>query len=113
MREHMEINRVHWDELVPIHAGSDMYRVELFRAGGVALQSIELEELGDVSGKSLLHLQCHFGLDSLSRALAGCAARTSAVSLSKRVRRSSGRPASGTNPGPATVCSSSSLRAHQ
>ncbi|CAN5641072.1 class I SAM-dependent methyltransferase [soil metagenome] len=71
MREHMEINRVRWDELVPIHARSDMYRVELFRSGGVALQSIELEELGDVSGKSLLHLQCHFGLDSLSWARLG------------------------------------------
>lgn len=71
MREHMEINRVRWDELVPIHAGSDMYRVELFRGGGIALHSIEQEELGDVSGKTFLHLQCHFGLDSLSWARLG------------------------------------------
>lgn len=71
MRDRMEINRVRWDELVPIHAGSDMYRVGLFKSGGVALQSIELEELGDVPGKSFLHLQCHFGLDSLSWARLG------------------------------------------
>lgn len=72
MRESMEINRVRWDELVPIHARSSMYGVERLRAGQTTLNFIELEELGDdVSGKSLLHLQCHFGLDTLSWAREG------------------------------------------
>lgn len=66
MRESMELNRVRWDELVPIHARSTMYGVDRLKAGGITLNQIELDELGDVSGQSLLHLQCHFGLDTLS-----------------------------------------------
>ncbi len=38
----------------------------LIVAGNYSLNSLELEDLSDVSGKSLLHLQCHFGMDSLS-----------------------------------------------
>ena len=70
----MDLNRVRWDELVPIHARSDMYGVDTLKAGGIALDQIELDELGDVSGKSLLHLQCHFGLDTLSWARLGAMA---------------------------------------
>jgi len=60
-----------WNELTPIHARSAFYDVEGFKKGRCTLKSIELEELGDVSGKSLLHLQCHFGLDTLSWARLG------------------------------------------
>ena len=60
-----------WDERVPIHVGSDFYDVDGFRAGGSTLRPFELEEVGDVAGKRLAHLQCHFGLDSLSWARAG------------------------------------------
>lgn len=81
MRESMDVNRVRWDELVPIHAGSEMYRVEPFKSGGVALHSLEQDELGDVAGKSFLHLQCHFGLDSLSWARLG--AQVTAVDYSE------------------------------
>ncbi|MBI2724181.1 MAG: methyltransferase domain-containing protein [Chloroflexi bacterium] len=59
-------NRRHWDEVVPIHASSDFYRVREFRAGEDKLKPVEIEELGDVRGKTLLHLQCHFGVDTLS-----------------------------------------------
>ncbi|OGO51532.1 MAG: hypothetical protein A2148_01245 [Chloroflexi bacterium RBG_16_68_14] len=64
--EHLEANRRHWDEVVPIHAASDFYDVASFKAGETKLKRVELEELGDVRGKTLLHLQCHFGLDTLS-----------------------------------------------
>ena len=59
-------NRENWDERVPHRtmAGS-MYDLAGFTAGGSTLTSIQVQELGDVSGKSLLHLQCHFGLDTL------------------------------------------------
>ena len=50
---------------------SEFYDVDGFRAGGSTLRPFELEEVGDVAGKRLAHLQCHFGLDSLSWARAG------------------------------------------
>jgi len=69
--EHRELNRRWWDERVPIHTASDFYDVEAFRSGGGTLRPFELEEVGDVAGKRLVHLQCHFGLDTLSWARLG------------------------------------------
>jgi SAM-dependent methyltransferase len=71
MDGYLEGNRDHWDEMAPHHERSEFYDVDGFKAGGYSLKSIELEELGDVSGKSLLHLQCHFGMDTLSWARLG------------------------------------------
>jgi SAM-dependent methyltransferase len=67
----LELNRSWWDERVPIHVGSAFYDVDGFRAGGSTLRPFEREEVGDVTGKRLAHLQCHFGLDTLSWARAG------------------------------------------
>src|SRR5262245_13971921 len=64
-------NRDRWDELTPIHARSGYYDLDGFKAGRSSLRSIEREELTDVGGKSLLHLQCHFGQDTLSWARLG------------------------------------------
>ncbi len=66
-----ETNRANWDERVPIHTGGDFYDVESFKAGQERLRPFELEEVGDVSGRDLLHLQCHFGIDTLSWARHG------------------------------------------
>lgn len=52
--------------LAPLHEKSTFYDVDGFRKGKSSLKHIELEEMDDVSGKTLLHLQCHFGLDTLS-----------------------------------------------
>jgi len=71
MNEYLEANQRHWDEVVPIHVASEMYDVASFKAGKSKLKPIEREELGDVRGKTLLHLQCHFGLDTLSWAREG------------------------------------------
>ncbi len=60
-----------WDERVPIHVGSAFYDLEGFVAGASSLLPFELAELDDVSGKSLLHLQCHIGKDGLSWARRG------------------------------------------
>lgn len=69
----MDANRRHWDEITPVHAASDFYAGHLaeLRAGRSRLHGIELAEVGSVGGKSLLHLQCHFGLDTLSWAREG------------------------------------------
>jgi len=71
MEKYYNVNKRRWNELVDIHAKSDEYDLDGFIAGKNSLHSIELEALGDVSGKSLLHLQCHFGLDTLSWARLG------------------------------------------
>ena len=59
------LNLRRWDEVAAIHPGTRFYGVDRFKAGENALLPLELAEVGDVAGKSLLHLQCHFGLDSL------------------------------------------------
>ncbi len=71
MEDYLRANRDNWDELVAIHEKSKYYDLDGFKSGKSSLKSIELEELGNVSGKSLLHLQCHFGLDTLSWARLG------------------------------------------
>ncbi|MEX1253728.1 MAG: class I SAM-dependent methyltransferase [Dehalococcoidia bacterium] len=71
MNEYFDANRRHWDEVVPIHAASDEYDVASFKAGKSKLKPIELAELPDVRGKTMLHMQCHFGLDTLSWAREG------------------------------------------
>jgi SAM-dependent methyltransferase len=58
-------NRAHWDELVGIHLGPRGYDLSDLRAGHGRLTAIEEKEMPPVAGKRLLHLQCHFGADSL------------------------------------------------
>jgi len=72
MDEYLRNNRELWNEITPIHAQSKFYDVEGFKKGSSSmLYPVEFEEMGDVSGKSLLHLQCHFGMDTLSWARLG------------------------------------------
>ena len=71
MDEFSEVNQKIWDKWTPAHGKSAFYDVDAFRAGKDRLNSIELSELGDVTGKSLLHLQCHMGQDSLGWARRG------------------------------------------
>lgn len=64
MNKHVAVNQAHWNAVVPAHARAASYDVEGFRAGKCTLRPIEIEEVGEVSGRSLLHLQCHFGLEA-------------------------------------------------
>jgi 2-polyprenyl-3-methyl-5-hydroxy-6-metoxy-1,4-benzoquinol methylase len=64
-------NRDLWNSRVSDHLTSGFYSVGDFRNGKNPLMRVELEQLGDVSGKSLLHLQCHFGMDTLAWARLG------------------------------------------
>jgi SAM-dependent methyltransferase len=77
-----DVNRRVWDERTALHERSAFYGLEAFRAGGSTLRPVEVEELGDVAGRSLLHLQCHFGLDTLSWARRG--AHVTGVDFSER-----------------------------
>lgn len=60
-----------WDARVPVHAASAFYDLAGFRAGALSLKAPERALVGEVRGKRLLHLMCHFGLDTLSWARLG------------------------------------------
>ena len=77
------INRALWDERAELHGTSprdQLYDVAAFLAGADTLGQPELSLAGDVAGKDLLHLQCHFGMDTLNWARRG--ARVTGVDFS-------------------------------
>ncbi|CAF0869585.1 unnamed protein product [Adineta ricciae] len=65
------VNKRLWNAKVDYHVKSPMYDVPGFLDGADSLNSIELDLLGDIQGKRIIHLQCHFGLDTLSLARRG------------------------------------------
>jgi SAM-dependent methyltransferase len=71
MNEYLLANQALWEEWTSIHERSDFYDVEGWKADRRTLRRFVLDEVGDVAGKDLLHLQCHFGLDTLSWARLG------------------------------------------
>ena len=77
-----EANRRLWDAWTDLHERSEFYDLDGFRKGGIRLRDYEIEEIGPVDGKSLLHMQCHFGIDSLSWARLG--ARVTGADFSPR-----------------------------
>ena len=79
---YLEINKASWNNKTDAHLASDFYDVEGFLKGNSSLNSIELELLGNVEGKKILHLQCHFGQDTLSLARMG--AEVTGVDLSDK-----------------------------
>ncbi|GAB3290680.1 class I SAM-dependent methyltransferase [Hymenobacter tenuis] len=71
--DYLDLNRTLWNAKTEYHLNSAFYDVASFRAGRSSLNPIELALLGDVRGQRILHLQCHFGQDSLSLARLGAA----------------------------------------
>jgi SAM-dependent methyltransferase len=69
--ELLAVNRANWDERTSIHLSSRFYDVDGWLGDARGPRAREVEALGDVSGLRLLHLQCHFGLDTLAWARAG------------------------------------------
>lgn len=76
-----ELNSAFWDERVAVHVGSEFYAVDRFLEGWNPLRPFEVEEAGEVAGLDLVHLQCHFGMDTLGWARLG--ARVVGVDLSE------------------------------
>ena len=81
-QNYIQQNKESWNKRTQYHVESDFYNMPSFRKGKTSLQKIELALLGDVKGKSILHLQCHFGQDSLSLARMG--AKVTGVDLSDK-----------------------------
>ena len=80
MENYLDINRKLWNAKVDSHLKSDFYFVDEFIKGRTSLNSIELELLGDIKDQEILHLQCHFGQDSISLSRLG--AKVTGVDLS-------------------------------
>lgn len=75
-------NKKVWNDRVDTHLKSDFYDHANFMAGKSSLTEIEANALGDVNGKTLLHLQCHFGQDSISWARQG--AKVTGIDFSEK-----------------------------
>ncbi len=78
--EALDLNRALWNELAAMHGKDAVYDVDAFLAGQDTLHDLEAELAGDVAGLDLLHLQCHFGMDTISWARRG--ARVTGVDFS-------------------------------
>ncbi|MCL5410520.1 MAG: class I SAM-dependent methyltransferase [Patescibacteria group bacterium] len=85
MKDYSAINKKWWNDVTSVHLRSKLYDLPGFKNGKNSLVSIEQEELGCVKDKSLLHLMCHFGMDTLSWARLG--ATTTGVDLSDKAIR--------------------------
>lgn len=79
--DYAKINKKWWDSVTPIHADSKLYDLKSFKKGKSSLFSIEDEELPNVKVKTMLHLMCHFGMDTLSFARKG--AKVTGVDISE------------------------------
>jgi ubiquinone/menaquinone biosynthesis C-methylase UbiE len=75
-------NKDIWEKWTEIHKSSEFYDIEKFLEGKNTLDPIEVKELGNVEGKSLLHLMCHFGQDTLSWARLG--AKVTGIDFSEK-----------------------------
>lgn len=90
----IETNRRAWNLRAEVHKSSAFYDVEGWKKGATSLNEIELREVGDVADKKLLHLQCHFGLDTLSWArlgarVTGCDFSDTAIGYARQLARES------------------------
>lgn len=74
MDDYIKKNRQSWDKRVEAHLKSAFYDNEQFLKGKSTLNDIELGFLGNLDGKSVLHLQCHFGQDTISLSRLGAQA---------------------------------------
>lgn len=65
-KDYLEINRLSWNNRTEAHLKSEFYDLEGFLKGKSSLNQVELNLLGELKGKTILHLQCHFGQDTIS-----------------------------------------------
>ena len=100
--QYLNINKHSWNNRVDAHFKSEFYDVQGFIQGKSSLNEIELRLLGDIKGKSILHLQCHFGQDTISLARLG--ATTTGVDLSDKAIMQANELAQQTNAAANFIC---------
>ncbi|MCL7986433.1 class I SAM-dependent methyltransferase [Sphingobacterium sp. lm-10] len=101
--DYLAINRASWNNRTDAHLKSSFYDMPGFLGGNNSLKDIELDLFGDVKGKSVLHLQCHFGQDSISLGRLG--AEVTGVDLSDKAIESAVDIAAQTNSSAKFICS--------
>lgn len=97
MDDYIKANKDWWNKATSIHVNSKLYGIEEFKKGKSNLNTIELEELGDVKSRTLLHLQCHFGMGTISWAREGAIATgvdfsDESIKLAKKLSEDVGVP---------------------
>ncbi len=100
--DYLAINKQSWNKRTEEHLNSDFYDVAGFLNGNTSLNSIELNLLGNVTGKSILHLQCHFGQDTISLQRLG--AMATGVDLSDQAITSANELAAKAGCTPTFIC---------
>lgn len=100
---YINVNKKLWNTKTDFHINSDFYDNENFKSGKSSLNDIELDLLGDIKGKSVLHLQCHFGQDSIS--LQSLGAQVTGVDFSDKAIKKAKQLAAFTNSGATFICS--------
>ena len=103
MENYIEINKKSWNGRLQSHLNSDFYDVPSFIDGKSSLNKIELDLLGDIKGKSILHLQCHFGQDTISLSRLG--AETVGVDFSDKSIEQAKKLAKTTDSNTRFICS--------
>lgn len=98
-KDFAEVNKALWNKKTAFHKDSAFYDNPSFIEGRSSLNSIELELLGDLKGKSVLHLQCHFGQDTISIARMGAKSvgvdlSDAAIAEAKKLAKATGADAS-------------------
>jgi ubiquinone/menaquinone biosynthesis C-methylase UbiE len=93
--DYLAQNKALWNQWASAHVASDFYGVPSFLAGRNSLTEIERQLLGDINGKTVLHLQCHFGQDTISLSRLGAVATgidlsDTAIEEAKRLAQSAG-----------------------
>lgn len=99
---YIEINRKSWNKRTEIHLKSEFYDLDNFLKGKSSLNDIELNLLGNIKGKTILHLQCHFGQDTISLARLG--ANVVGIDLSDKAIESAKQIAEGSNSNVKFIC---------
>jgi len=99
---YIEINRQSWNNRTDTHLKSEFYDLDGFLNGKTSLNEIELNLFGELKGKTILHLQCHFGQDSISLSRLG--ADVTGVDLSDKAIESAKQIAKDTNSNAKFIC---------
>ena len=99
---YIEINRQSWNNRTDSHLKSEFYDLDGFLKGKTSLNEIELSLLGDIKGKTILHLQCHFGQDTISLSRLG--ATVTGIDLSDKAIESAKQIAKDTNSNTQFMC---------
>lgn len=101
-QNYLDINRQSWNNKVDSHLNSEFYNLDGFLKGESSLNDIELGLLGDLQGKTILHLQCHFGQDTISLSRLG--AEVTGVDLSDKAIENAKRITTETNSNANFIC---------